>query len=45
MIKEGATTFWEVEEGQKAFGYAGSLCHGWGAMPIIYYETLLGDKE
>lgn len=44
MIKEGATTFWEVEEGQKAFDYAGSLCHGWGAMPIIYYETLLGDE-
>lgn len=29
-------TFWEDEEGQSAFGNAGSLCHGWSAMPAYY---------
>lgn len=29
-------TFWETEEGQSAFGNAGSLCHGWSAIPAYY---------
>lgn len=29
---------WECEEGAKAFGNAGSLCHGWSAWPVIYYN-------
>lgn len=45
MMREGATTFWETEIGQKDFAYAGSLCHGWGAMPIIYYEKLCESNE
>ena len=34
------TTFWETIDGEKAFENAGSLCHGWSAMPIYYYHTL-----
>ena len=45
MMREGATTFWETELGHKDFDYAGSLCHGWGAMPIIYFERLLKNNE
>lgn len=29
-------TFWETEEGQSAFSNAGSLCHGWSAIPAYY---------
>ncbi|MBE5766403.1 MAG: hypothetical protein E7335_04435 [Clostridiales bacterium] len=43
MLAAGATTFWETEEGQRAFDNAGSLCHGWSAMPIYYYHTLLNQ--
>ena len=41
MLKAGATSFWETELGQVDFEYAGSLCHGWGAMPILFYQKLL----
>ena len=40
MIKQGATSFWETEKGQADFGKAASLCHGWSAMPVYYYEKL-----
>ena len=40
MLSEGATSFWETEDGAPAFGNAGSLCHGWSAMPVYYYETM-----
>ncbi len=40
MLKCGATSFWETEEGESAFDNAGSLCHGWSAMPIYYYSIL-----
>ena len=33
---------WECEEGAKAFDNAGSLCHGWSALPIIYYNLFRG---
>ena len=36
MLDNGATTAWEVIEGADAFGKAGSLCHGWSAIPILY---------
>ena len=36
MINSGSSTVWEVAEGAKAFDNAGSLCHGWSALPIIY---------
>ncbi len=33
-------TVWETNEGESAFDNAGSLCHGWSAIPIYYYNTL-----
>lgn len=40
MLDEGATTVWETKDGESAFQSAGSLCHGWSAVPIYYYHTL-----
>lgn len=37
MLAEGATTFWETEKGADDFSYAGSLCHGWSAVPVYLY--------
>ena len=37
MLFKGATTFWEVDEGEYAFARAGSLCHGWSAIPYYLY--------
>ncbi|MEA4832782.1 MAG: hypothetical protein VB118_09255 [Oscillospiraceae bacterium] len=43
MLCRGATTFWETQEGADAFGYAGSLCHGWSAIPAyLYFRYALG---
>ena len=42
MLDAGATSFWETEAGEADFGRAGSLCHGWSAMPVYYYATLGG---
>ena len=36
MLDNGAVTVWEVKDGAKAFDDAGSLCHGWSALPILY---------
>ena len=36
MLDAGATTFWETEKGWQDFGNAGSLCHGWSALPVYY---------
>ena len=41
MLEQGATSFWETMDGPKAFEGAGSLCHGWSAMPVKYYRELL----
>jgi hypothetical protein len=41
MLAEDATSFWETEDGAAAFGNAGSLCHGWSALPIYYLHKLL----
>ena len=38
MLEAGATSFWETIDGESAFGGAGSLCHGWSAIPIQYYH-------
>lgn len=38
MLDFGSTTVWEVVEGANAFADAGSLCHGWSAVPILYLE-------
>ncbi len=42
MLRKDATAFWETIKGDFDFGYAGSLCHGWSALPIYYYEILNG---
>ena len=44
MIENGATSFWETMEGEKDFAGHASLCHGWSAMPIYYYNELLENK-
>lgn len=45
MLRHGATTFWETILGAEDFHEAGSLCHGWSALPIYYYEILCGDHS
>ena len=40
MLNAGSTTVWETELGEQDFSGAGSLCHGWSAMPIYYYHIL-----
>lgn len=44
MLDAGATSFWETEQGESAFQKAGSLCHGWSAMPIYYFHVLENSK-
>lgn len=41
MVECGVGTVWETEDGWKDFEEAGSLCHGWSALPIYYYHILL----
>jgi hypothetical protein len=36
MLFHGATSFWETYKGSIDFEYAGSLCHGWSAIPVYY---------
>ncbi len=38
MLENGATSFWETIKGEADFGNAGSLCHGWSALPLYYYH-------
>ena len=40
MLDCGATTFWETIEGWHAFFDAGSLCHGWSALPVYCFDVL-----
>ena len=43
MLYAGATTFWETILGGDDFEDAGSLCHGWSAVPLyLYYRYALG---
>lgn len=37
MLMQGATSFWETELGEADFHNAGSLCHGWSAVPVYFY--------
>ena len=37
MIEQGDTV-WETIDGASAFDNAGSLCHGWSAIPILYLD-------
>lgn len=41
MLYQGATTFWETELGDADFDRAGSLCHGWSAVPLYLYGAYL----
>ena len=38
MLDCGATAAWETIDGASAFHNAGSLCHGWSAVPIHFYH-------
>ncbi len=38
MLDTGATTFWETALGAADFGGAGSLCHGWSAIPLYLFQ-------
>ncbi len=40
LLYNGATSFWETSDGESAFGNAGSLCHGWSAVPAYIYHIL-----
>lgn len=43
MLYEGATSFWETISGEADFDRAGSLCHGWSAVPIyIFWRYVMG---
>lgn len=39
MTRGNSTTMWETELGEADFDHAGSLCHGWSALPV-YYQTV-----
>lgn len=41
MLEAGATSVWETIDGASAFDNAGSLCHGWSAIPVYYFHTIL----
>lgn len=41
MMEAGATSTWETINGASDFENAGSLCHGWTAIPIYYYHKYL----
>lgn len=43
MLYQGATTFYETIGGASDFQEAGSLCHGWSAVPIYVYHKLFGQ--
>jgi len=46
MLQQGATSFWETIKGESDFHNAGSLCHGWSAIPVYYFHKLLkGEKQ
>ena len=40
MLDYGSDTTWETIDGACAFDNAGSLCHGWTAIPIYYFRKL-----
>lgn len=40
MLDAGSDTVWETVPGWRDFDGAGSMCHGWSAIPIYYYHLL-----
>lgn len=45
MLFAGATSFWETEKGADDFDNAGSLCHGWSAVPVYVYRRMEAYDE
>jgi hypothetical protein len=45
MLDRGATSFWETLEGEKQYGGAGSLCHAWSAISIVYLRRIGGVSD
>lgn len=37
MLDADSSTVWETIEGASAFEDAGSLCHGWSSIPVLYF--------
>ena len=44
MLSCGATSFWETIKGEADFHNAGSLCHGWSAIPVYYFNKFFPEK-
>ncbi len=40
MLDFGSDTVWETINGESDFGSAGSLCHGWSAVPVYIFHRL-----
>ena len=40
MLNSGSDTVWETLNGASDFKNAGSLCHGWSAVPVYIYHRL-----
>ncbi|MBQ7789603.1 MAG: family 78 glycoside hydrolase catalytic domain [Clostridia bacterium] len=46
MLDYGSDTVWETIDGPSAFDNAGSLCHGWSAIPVyIFHKLGIAKKE
>ncbi|MBQ7900381.1 MAG: family 78 glycoside hydrolase catalytic domain [Clostridia bacterium] len=43
MLDFGSDTVWETAAGASDFDNAGSLCHGWSAIPVYYYHKFVRD--
>ena len=41
MLRSNTDTFWETQRGADDFDNAGSLCHGWAAVPIYIFSKYL----
>ena len=41
MIASGATSLWETKAAGDDFDFAGSLCHGWSALPVWYHASAI----
>lgn len=44
MLAAGATSYWETIKGESDFLKAGSLCHGWSAVPVYYLSVLCPNE-
>lgn len=48
MLTSGATAYWETADAGWAFDRAGSLCHGWSAIPVYVFHRIaegLADRS